>query len=175
MALPGNWDSATIAVNPWVLHSSAKAVVKSLEDVLTELNTIMTVLGELKLSWTGDSATLADQYNERWNKAMKELYGTKEDPSTGILNVLASGLGSAAVNYSRGERSVSDMFVRFEASLQGVSLDGLPPDADLEEELEDAKRPEPTPSDPTKAPPEVDVTDVVTDGNWHTTSVNEKF
>jgi uncharacterized protein YukE len=177
MGLPANWDSSTVSVDPWVLHSSAASVTDAVKAILGELSGIMGVLKELRISWTGESAELADQFNDRWEQAMKQLYGTKADPGAGILNVLSAGIGAAAVNYSRGERQVSNMFARFEAALKGIDpgTHGND-DSDIEDVLAKAERaPQPDKPHTPEAPSDKDITDHVSNGYQHTTSVDEKF
>jgi uncharacterized protein YukE len=115
-------------------------------NINNDLSDIINSLSSLPISWTGGSATLADDFNTRWSKATTALYGAPGDPSTGILNIITSGLAQAAKNYSHIEGAVTKMFSQFTSA---GSSSGAP-----------------------SAQP---VTDVVTDNVYHTTSVNETF
>ena len=145
MALPANWDSSTVSVDMNVMGSVAQAVLTSATNINNYLTDIINSLSGLPLSWTGGSATLADEFNTRWSSATTALYGTQSDPSTGILNVITSGLAQAAQNYSQNESVVASLFNGFG---HGGSSSG---------------------------PQTQPVTDVVTDNVYHTTSVNETF
>jgi uncharacterized protein YukE len=153
MALPGNWNSSTIDVDPWVLHDSAAKMTTAAQGILDDLGTIITTLNNLKLSWVGDSSDAATAATDRWNATMTELYGTEHDASTGILNILTGGLAYAAVNYSQCEQQVHDMFSQFESALTTPSTQSDNP----QDNVTDA----PYPVTPTPY--------------YHTTSVNETF
>lgn len=152
-ALPANWDSATIKVDPNTLSSVAQAVLASSTNINNDLGDIINSLSSLPLSWTGGSATLADEFNTRWSAATTALYGTPGDASTGILNVITQGLADAAQNYEKCEGSVTAMFKAFSQAAAGSSPGGgAAPDLSAQP-----------------------VTDTVTDNVYHTTSVNETF
>jgi hypothetical protein len=120
MPLPANWNSSTVTVDPWVLHSASvnsSAAVKGIGDVMTA---VTNRLNELRLSWTGDSQAQAEKFNSDWNAIVKQLFGTQEHPEQGLLNLFCSGLATAAVGYSRGERAVSDSFAKFQGLMEGM-------------------------------------------------------
>jgi uncharacterized protein YukE len=198
MALPKTWDSATIHVDPWVLHNAQSTLLTEINGILDDLNAIMNTLNGLKISWTGEASTLMDSYNKKWNAATTALYGAKDKPETGILNILSAGLDKAALNYSQGERAISNMFAKYEAAMEGISLDVFDTvvavanqavggkiftsgDFDLETILSKATPPPEQKGDPTVAPPENTVKDVASGDDstgaaqYHTTSVNETF
>ncbi|CAG6394667.1 hypothetical protein NMG29_40140 [Streptomyces cocklensis] len=120
MSLPANWNSSTVTVDPWVLKSASDnsaVAVKSIGDVMVA---VTDRLNELRLSWTGDSQEQADKFNRDWNAIVTQLFGTKEHPENGLLNRFCTGLGTAAVGYSRGERAVSDSFAKFQGLMEGM-------------------------------------------------------
>jgi len=145
MTLPANWDSSTVKVDMNTMGTVAQAVLTSAANINNYLTDIINSLNSLPLSWTGGSATLADEFNTRWASATTALYGTPSDPSTGILNVITSGLAQAAQNYSQNEFLVTGMFNLFGHG------------------------------SPSSGPQTQPVTDVVTDNVYHLTSVNETF
>jgi uncharacterized protein YukE len=163
MALPGNWNASTVDVDPMVLHDSAATMTTAAQGILNDLTDIITALNSLKVSWVGDSADAATAATDRWNNTMTLLYGTEDDPSTGILNILTGGLASDAVNYSQCEQQVYDMFNTFESTLVAATKGGDGSDNG------DGKD-DPPPTDITDAPYPVSPTPY-----YHTTSVNEKF
>jgi uncharacterized protein YukE len=157
MPIPSNYDSSTIDVDPWPLHSAAAKVHDAISGINDDMTAITNKLNELRLSWVGKSSDEADKFNKDWNDIWKRLYGTKDDPDQGILNRFASGLTTAAVTYSRGERAVSDSFARFQAALEGLDPTtwNLPPDADIEDALgkHPVPKPDPNAGDYTDHPP----------------------
>jgi uncharacterized protein YukE len=173
-----NWDTANITVDPLLMKTSADAVNTAAEGIIDNLTTINNTLNALRLSWTGDgdgAAALANDFNQRWTDVMTDLFGTKNVDGSGILNILMNGVENAAVNYSHTERSVANMFYRFEAALEGVQLtqdqqngDGQ----DLGSVVANGASSGASTSDsgPSQGGSTVDV---VTNGYYHTTSVNE--
>jgi uncharacterized protein YukE len=117
--IPDDYDSSSISVDPVDLGAKAGQIDTSTQQIADALSDIMDSLDALKLSWTGDSSKVADSFNSRWSDAMTELYGTKDDPGKGILNVLVGGLKAAVQNYSKGENQVVDMFGDFTKKLKG--------------------------------------------------------
>jgi len=146
MALPANWDSSTISIDMNAMNAVASAVLASSTNINNDLSDIINSLSSLPVSWTGGSATLAEDFNTRWSSATTALYGTQSDPSTGILNIITSGLAQAAQNYSKTEGGVTYMFSQFASA-----------------------------GSPSGAPDAQGVTDAVTDNVYHVTSVNETF
>jgi len=164
MALPGNWNSSTVDVDPMVLHDSAATMTTAAQGILNDLTDIITALNSLKVSWVGDSADAATAATDRWNNMMTLLYGTEDDPSTGILNILTAGLATDAVNYSQCEEQVYTMFNSFESSLAAVTNSGDGGGDGKTDGTDDE------PKDVSDAPYPVSPTPY-----YHTTSVNEKF
>lgn len=143
MPVPSNYNSSSIDVDPWPMKSASSAVADAVSGISDAMAAITDKLDELRLSWVGPSSDEADKFNNDWNDLGKRLYGTKDDPygkddpRSGILNRFNSGLATASVGYSRGERAVSDSFAAYEAALEGWDTRawGLPADADLEDAL----------------------------------------
>jgi uncharacterized protein YukE len=146
MALPANWDSSTISVDTNTMSSVAQAVITSATNINGYLNNIMDALNGIKPSWTGDSSSVADDFNTRWSNALTALFGTKSDPSTGILNILMKGLDQAAQNYIVTEGAIADMFTTFGKGDSGSGSGG-----------------------------QKDIKDDPYEKYYHTTSVNETF
>ncbi|WP_329138393.1 hypothetical protein OG552_30560 [Streptomyces sp. NBC_01476] len=124
MALPANWDSAVIRVDPYALDTCRHTLDTASHDILNALTDIINSLNALKLAWTGDSAGTATDYQQRWDAVQTKLYGTQADPSTGALNILAGGVAQAASNYSHVEAGIADMFNSFEKGLLNSSSGG---------------------------------------------------
>jgi hypothetical protein len=73
------------------------------------------------LSWAGSAANAASTYNTNWTNAVQALFGTQSDPSTGALNILMSGLSSAAQNYSATEAAIANMFNTYSSAFPAIS------------------------------------------------------
>jgi len=131
------------------LDTCRSALETASGNINSAMNDIINSLNSLKLTWTGDSASTATDYQQRWDAALTLLYGTQDDPATGALNVLAGGVAQAASNYSQNEAGVTAMFDTFEANLL------KPSSTDVGNQIDDVTG--------TPVP------------NYHTTTVNEIF
>ncbi|MFG2525236.1 WXG100 family type VII secretion target [Streptomyces sp. NPDC048527] len=147
MALPGNYNASRVSVDPSQLNSCVDRLNQCCDSINAALADIMASLGDLRLSWTGDSQQLADDFNTRWEFAMGEMFGTQENPGTGILNTLTGGVAYAVENYANTEASIANMWNQFERALASPT-NGTPAD------FTDTASGTPNP-------------------NYHTTSVNE--
>jgi uncharacterized protein YukE len=122
------YDNTTVKVDPSVLGSAVTVLAGSdpkasgglLGDISDSLEGIMTTLGDLQLSWVGPSAAEAQAFTDRWNAAMAELFGTKDNPSAGVLVRLVDGLAGAGSNYDGAEDFVAKMFQSFQSSGAGT-------------------------------------------------------
>ncbi|MEV6536786.1 hypothetical protein AB0M86_45770 [Streptomyces sp. NPDC051639] len=145
-------------MDPDTLHAAYSAVVDAIISISDDLNAITDQLNQLLVSWTGDSsgaAKEAQDFNDKWTDTWTRLYGTKDNPEKGVLNRLVSGLETAAVTYSRGERGVSNSWSRWQAALAGMNVDdwGLGPEDDVADALPQHTPPQSQATDYTQAPP----------------------
>jgi uncharacterized protein YukE len=156
MSLPSNYDAVTLYARPSAMASIAQRIVDEATAVTDDLTLIGNTLSDLALAWTGDSAQVAEDFTTRWQQAMTTLFGTTDDPDSGIVNILASGLDAAAQNFSGCEQQVVTMFSAFtDPAPATVTATGT--DGDTEPGIPPA------------------VIDQVTDTYYHTTSVDETF
>lgn len=155
MPLPENWNNATIDVDPWALHSASGTALDAVKALGDTMNDIITRLNDLRLSWCGEAQQKADRFNSEWKALCDRLYGRKGHEEDGILNRFCDGLATAAVNYSRGERTVSDAFARFQGVLEGMTPKDFTTGA-KDQDISDvvaAYRPKPPPpADPDAVP-----------------------
>ena len=96
------------------------------EDIAQRLESISQTLQALALTWTGQSSTLANDFNERWHKAMTDLFGTQQKPGDGVLNLIATGVKSASYNFGYAEDTVVQMFNKMADSLNSSQQGGAP-------------------------------------------------
>jgi len=147
LAPPENYDAYTIASAPALMYDTATNVSTSAANIVSCLSNIINAVTSLRLSWTGtsaSSASLAQDFNNRWAAITTALYGTQGDPSSGAINQLMEGLALAAQNYLNNEDQVAGMFSAYSNAGSG-------------------------------GPSGQSVVDQVTNGYYHTTSVNETF
>ncbi|MER5794216.1 WXG100 family type VII secretion target [Streptomyces sp. NPDC001980] len=150
--IPHDYNAVTLSVDPNALTAACDQVSSAGQNISDALADIMNSLSELRLSWTGDAADVADEFNTRWTTVTEQLYGTQADSSKGVLNILTAGIGKAAQNYANGEGAVKAMFWNFHNGIvlakSGSTDSGSPTDT-------------------------VDQPSGVQNENYHTTAVNE--
>lgn len=171
-AIPDDYNAVTLAVDPNILNGACEQLSSAAQNISYALGDIMNSLSELRLSWTGDAADVADDFNTRWTTVTQRFYGSQaaEDRNTssggsyyenhpeaeGVINVLTGGVAKAAENYAHCEGAVKAMFQQFHTQLlqanspewQAANPSGPPTDT--------VDKPSGTPNE-----------------NYHTTAVNE--
>jgi hypothetical protein len=95
-----NYDTSTIEAGPAQIFDVGNNVLDSCINIANYLNDIFTCLQDLRLDWTGGSATAAADFNNRWNQSCVRLLGTTSDPGAGAANVLCAGLMAVGKNYA---------------------------------------------------------------------------
>jgi uncharacterized protein YukE len=124
-----NYDAIKLYVNPNELKGYARSLRDDANDIVNNINDIQNTFGDLKLGWAGKTADEAESFNDQWNSTMKELFGTKDDPGTGVLSAILMGVTAAASGYAYTEQAISTMFRQFSAQLSGAGQpsDGTQP------------------------------------------------
>jgi hypothetical protein len=133
MSAPSNYDSTglVIKVDPTTLWSYAQNDLPNNSEVVAiAVGNINTIWNNLALGWAGTTADEAQDFNNRWNTTISQLFGTQADPSSGALPKIADAVGMAALNYGETEDTVKRMFDTFSASLNSSSPTTPPPDRD---------------------------------------------
>jgi hypothetical protein len=112
MSGPGyDSESVTIRVSLQQLKQAATVDVPNhITSIADSLNSIVTTLGNLKLSWIGSSATQATDFSNQWQLCMTSLFGTTTTPEAGLLVQYAGGLATAFANYDQTEDAMASMF-----------------------------------------------------------------
>jgi uncharacterized protein YukE len=171
-AIPDDYNAVTLSVDPNSLNAACEQVSSAAQNISYALGDIMNSLSELRLSWTGDAADVADDFNTRWTMVTQQFYGSQaaEDLNTssggsyyenhpeaeGVINVLTGGVAKAAENYANCEGAVKAMFQQFHTQLL------------------QANSPEWQAAHPSGAPSDtVDQPSGTPNENYHTTAVNE--
>lgn len=97
------------------LMGHSKAIAEGLDRVTQALNEIPGAV------WVGPSQREANDFNAKWEAAAKELFGSREQPELGSLNVIVSGLNDAYENYQKAESGLADLWRKFRSNL---AMDG---------------------------------------------------
>ncbi|MEU9151737.1 hypothetical protein AB0D59_14540 [Streptomyces sp. NPDC048417] len=171
-AIPRDYNAVTLSVDPNSLNAACEQVNSAAQNISYALTDIMNSLGELRLSWTGDAADVADDFNARWTAVTQEFYGTQEAEdrnnatdgayyenvpgAQGVINVLTGGIAKAAENYANCEGAVKAMFQQFHTQMVQANSSEW-----------QAAHPSGPPSDT------VDQPSGTPNENYHTTAVNE--
>lgn len=125
-SIPANYDSSSLSIDPGSINETAQNIENLVDAIELGVEAISQTLSDLTLSWAGQSASQAQQYNDEWNNAVTKLLGSQQDPSSGALNSLINGINYAAQNYSETENSIQGMFSKFAAggsSSAGAAID----------------------------------------------------
>jgi WXG100 family type VII secretion target len=106
-----------IHVEPDTLKTIADTLTQHAQDVASSIGNITNTLTDLQLGWAGQSAQEAEDFDNRWVQVMTELFGTKNDPSKGVLNAIVDGLLTARAGFSTTEQALKGMFHNFTDAL----------------------------------------------------------
>jgi uncharacterized protein YukE len=163
--VPSNYDTATLSIDPAALSQAVTAINAAAQEIVDGIVVIQLALSSLQLSWTGASATVADEFQIRLTSAMTALYGSEVNQNDGAINALTGGVGLAAKNYAANEQAVVTMFNGFTKAMGGGGVagsgsSGLDPSTVFS-------------ADPSDAAP-ASTTDQVS-GTFHSTAVDEEF
>ncbi|MEW2519464.1 WXG100 family type VII secretion target [Actinacidiphila alni] len=108
-----NYDVSVLKISPSGMNTVAGNLHDLGQAVSDSLVTINNTLSGLRVAWQGKAASDADDLNKEWVRVMTELFGTKDDPSKGVLPTLADGVGMVSANFSAAEDGITDLFKNF--------------------------------------------------------------
>lgn len=170
--IPDDYNAVRLAIDPISMNSGCQKVIDAAQNVSTALGDIMNCLSQLRISWTGDSADVADEFNARWTAVTTQLYGSQAaqlvnvltggllyavDPEAqGVINVLTGGVAKAAENYANCEGAVKAMFAQFHTEMLRANSPEWQADHPAGPQTDTVDQPSGTPNE-----------------NFHTTAVNE--
>ncbi|GLZ16206.1 hypothetical protein Acsp04_64410 [Actinomadura sp. NBRC 104425] len=119
----------TLDIGPAGIKTTATEVLRLAQEIADALDRIVQSLNALTATgWQGMTQQEAEDFNNRWMEVMKALFGTKENPESGVLNAIASGIGTAGDNYDKGETGLTDIWAKFAAGLpSGDGTSDQPP------------------------------------------------
>jgi hypothetical protein len=99
--------------------------------VADSVDRIVSVWNGLKLGWVGNTVDEAQVFNDEWNAAMSKMFGTQDDPGSGILSRIGAGVLQASVNYGEAEAAVVKMFREMSDRLNAAGDGGGDPSRHL--------------------------------------------
>ncbi len=108
---PSDYDGASVSVDPSAISDATTVIGNTATDINDQLTTIFSTLSGLELSWTGDSASVAQDFTSRWQSAADQLFGDGTATDPGIMNTLIAGLTGAWQNYTQTEETVGLSFL----------------------------------------------------------------
>jgi uncharacterized protein YukE len=108
-----DYDAANLYVDPDGLKTKADALLAQAENTAQSLENINNTLSALQLGWAGKTADEARDFGNRWEAVMKELFGSKDHPETGVLNAIVDGLLATRGNFSKTEDALVQLFTQF--------------------------------------------------------------
>lgn len=101
-----------------------QALAGDVSDVVKHINdTVFT----LALGWAGKTSQEAQDFTNRWNSKMNELFGTSDKPEDGVLNVMSAGVEAAAIGFSQTNDYIGMTFNQIAASLSSPAQDTSTP------------------------------------------------
>jgi uncharacterized protein YukE len=126
--------STLIKVDPDNLFTRANVDMMNNANVIADaISSIVQTWNGLALGWAGATAAEAQDFSDRWTEAVRRLFGTKDDPTLGVLPKMASGVAMASINYGEAEATIEEMFLTLYSSLAGPSDSPVPPTRDQDQ------------------------------------------
>lgn len=131
-----SYDEASLYVDPQGLVGQSEAMLGLARNVSDSLGRINETFRGLELGWAGRTSEEAQDFADRWEAVMRQLFGTRESPETGVLPVIASGLRMVGANFAVSEQALADFFRQFGEGMEGGgdgsgrSPDAAPPNLD---------------------------------------------
>jgi hypothetical protein len=120
--------SIIIKVQPDIIFKYGHTEIdRSIESIGASWNAITASWKSLKLQWTGASAEEAQAFADSLNEAQRKMFGLRDDSKgidePGLLPLISSAAGQAAVSYGNAEDTVRDMWENLLSSFSGPDPD----------------------------------------------------
>jgi len=150
VSAPSNYDDAGLLIRvnaDRIFQSAATDIPNQAQVIANAINNIVQIWNGLKLGWVGTTASEAQQFNDQWTNAVKQLFGTDSDPSSGALPRIADGVALAAINYGEAEDAVTKMF---NSLTVGLDLSGI--NAGMQSHMPPGTQPLPVGPSPGRTP-----------------------
>ena len=131
MTVPASYDGVSLSVEPGPLMFAADLIQDNAQSIVAALNTINTTLNGLQLGWDGATAAEAQDFANQWQAAMTGMFGSSNDPKSGVINQVLIAMMSAVGNYSNGENAVVSMFSSLHSMLSASGAGQTPDTAPI--------------------------------------------
>jgi len=128
--MPVNYDSAVLNIDLSAFPDYILDMTGLIDQISESVVVIMDAISNLTLGWAGDTAAEVTAFFDSWNAAVNVLFGNG-DPNaslaeSGTLNILASALTTAMLNYDQTETVLAQQFISFTQALTSASGDQSP-------------------------------------------------
>jgi hypothetical protein len=127
--VPALYGDVTIQVNQLQMWQSGTFTIPAyMLSISNSINKIVDTWNGLKDNWLGATADEAQAFDESWSSSIKALFGSEEQPDSGILTRIAAAVQIAASNYDSTEVAVQHMFSEFLGNILAHPDGNAPPD-----------------------------------------------
>lgn len=117
---PADYDSTqTFFVWPSDILVHAENIRLDSQSIADCLGTIVNTLQGLNLGWAGTTAQEAKDFGDRWTAVAEELFGTKDNPQSGALNIVLDGVYTVGALFAGAEAGLRDFFNNMTAAIEG--------------------------------------------------------
>jgi hypothetical protein len=114
------YDSANVLADPAGIDRIAVVCRAHGQVVADSIERINRTLHSLMLNgWKGKTQQEAQDFTDRWNKVMVDLFGSKENPKSGVFNAVVDGIHEAAGNHAKSEVGAEMIIKQFIKNIGG--------------------------------------------------------
>jgi hypothetical protein len=105
----------------------AKSMEADVQIISDSLDVIVKTLSHLNLGWSGKTAQEAKDFGDRWTMVAKDVFGSKDHPEKGKLNLVLDGVYTVASLFATGEQGLKDFFTEMTTALASGGSNSGPP------------------------------------------------
>ncbi|MFJ3756471.1 WXG100 family type VII secretion target [Streptomyces sp. NPDC090080] len=121
----GDYDIGGIKIDPSALGEDGKKLLALANELGDSVVRINNTVSDLKLAWVAESANEAQEFQDRWNRVMSQMFG-----DNGVLVAMVGGIMSVAIGFSHLEIELESAFLKFADGLSSSSSGGDPKPVD---------------------------------------------
>ncbi|MFF7580967.1 WXG100 family type VII secretion target [Streptomyces sp. NPDC008061] len=112
----GDYDIGVIKIDPSALGSDGEKLVSLANEMAESVIRINNAVGSLRLGWVSESANEAQEFQDRWNRVMAQMFG-----ENGVLMAMVGGIMQVAAGFSHLEIELESAFLKFSEGLSSSS------------------------------------------------------
>jgi hypothetical protein len=134
MTAPGNYNDAgtVFRIDPTAMFTYATVdLLAEAKAIGAAIENIFNIWQGLKLGWVGTTATEAQDFSDRMNATLKKMFGSDDDPTSGVLPKVATAIGKASINFGETEDVMKKMFDTLTTDLGKPGNGDSPPPRDV--------------------------------------------